>query len=217
MKTITTNIPCNSVFEAWQEVNKYFPYDYMKDEGASSRAGYPVYRCTADIPNGHYNYICDLGNRLEINLCDEDWQGSTINVYIRDVQEEPKETEEKQEEAKLEEAVPAEMHEYTLTIGLFDKNTEKQEISTEAAKRIVSDVLINGHDIFAFTMIDAAGVYRMQSTGAIVREPSIRLEIATEEAIDNKIRAIVNTLKDAAHLNQESIMVKHTTAPITFM
>ena len=120
-------------------------------------------------------------------------------------------------EAWEEEAVPAEMHEYTMTIGLFDKDTEKQEISTEAARRIISDVLINSYDIFAYTMLDAAGVYKMQSTGAIVREPSIRLEIATEEAIDDKIRAIVNTLKDAAHLNQESIMVKHITAPIAFM
>jgi len=209
MKTITTHIPAHSVSEAWEIVNRYFPSDYEKDEIGSKNAGYPIYRSTSEsLPNAFYNYICDLGNCIEINLCDEDWQGSTIRVEIREPE---------QEEAKLEEAVPAEMHEYTLTIGLFDKNTERQEISTEAAKRIISDVLINGNDIFAFTMLDAAGVYKMQSTGAIVREPSIRLEIATEEAIDDKIRAIVNTLKDAAHLNQESIMVKHITAPIAFM
>jgi hypothetical protein len=209
MKTITTHIPAHSVKEAWEIVNKYFPSDYEKDEKCSEKAGYPVYRSTSEsLPNAYYNYICDLGNCIEINLCDEDWQGSTIRVEIREPE---------QEEVKLEEAVPAEMHEYTLTIGLFDKDTEKQEISTEAARRIISDVLINSYDIFAYTMLDAAGVYKMQSTGAIVREPSIRLEIVTEEAIDDKIRAIVNTLKDAAHLNQESIMVKHTTAPITFM
>lgn len=215
MKNITTHIPAHSVSEAWQIVNRYFPSDYEKDEIGSKNAGYPIYRSTSEsLPNAFYNYICDLGNCIEVNLCDEDWQGSTIRVEIRDDQ---KEEAVEVEEAKLEEAVPAEMHEYALTIGLFDKNTERQEISTEAAKRIISDVLINGHDIFAFTMLDAAGVYKMQSTGAIVREPSIRLEIATEEAIDDTIRAIVNTLKDAAHLNQESIMVKHITAPITFM
>ena len=210
MKNITTHIPAHSVNEAWQLVNKYFPSDYEKDEECSKNAGYPIYRSTSEsLPNAFYNYICDLGNCLEINLCDEDWQGSTIRIEIRDDQ--------KEEAVETTEAKSPEMHEYTLTIGLFDKDTEKQEISTEAAKRIISEVLINSYDIFAFTMLDAAGVYRMASTKRIVREPSIRLEIATEEAIDDAIRAIVATLKDSEHLNQETIMVKHTTAAIDFM
>lgn len=32
-----------SIQEAWDEVNKIFPYDYEKDETASKNAGYPVY------------------------------------------------------------------------------------------------------------------------------------------------------------------------------
>ena len=34
--------------EAWEAANKMFPTDYEKDEGSSQRAGYPVYRSTAE-------------------------------------------------------------------------------------------------------------------------------------------------------------------------
>lgn len=77
--------------QAWNEVNKIFPTDYEQDLSSTSRAGYPIYRSTAD---GHYyDYICDLGNRLEVNLSN----GKTINVWIEEpaaeATEEPKEQE----------------------------------------------------------------------------------------------------------------------------
>lgn len=107
------------------------------------------------------------------------------------------------------------MFETTLTIGLFDKDTERQLISTESGKGIVENILINDFGVFAFTMIDAAGVYRMASTGRIVREPSIRVEIVTDEAMP-KLSAIVDAIKQA--LNQESVMVKVTeAADVRFM
>ena len=63
--------------EAWEIVNGIFPTDYEKDEEGSQRAGYPIYRSTAD---GHYyDYICDLNDRLEVNLQDGN---RTINVRI---------------------------------------------------------------------------------------------------------------------------------------
>lgn len=67
----------NSIQEAWGIVNQIFPTDYEKDEDSSQRAGYPIYRSTAD--GRYYDYICDLGNRLEINLEDGN---KTINVWI---------------------------------------------------------------------------------------------------------------------------------------
>lgn len=70
-----------------------------------------------------------------------------------------------------------------LTIGLFDKNTEQQEIETNQAKNIIANILINDFDIFAFTMMDCNGVYKMASTNNIVYEPSIRVEIATDNEI----------------------------------
>jgi len=66
----------NSIQEAWNTVNEIFPTDYEKDVESSQRAGYPIYRSTAE---GHYyDYICDLNDRLEINLT----SGKTINVWI---------------------------------------------------------------------------------------------------------------------------------------
>ena len=80
---MTKHVHAMTVKEAWQEVDKLFPTDYIKDEISSKNAGYPVYRSTCDsLPNSFYNYICDLGNILEINLVNKKWQGKTINVWI---------------------------------------------------------------------------------------------------------------------------------------
>lgn len=172
-------IKANSTKEAWAIVDRLFPTDYIKDDKSSENAGYPIYRSTCkSLPNSHYNYICDLGNCLEINLCDEKFNSQTIRVNI-----EP------------EIVAASEMHEYILTVGLFDKETEKQEIETEAAKNIIADTLINKFDIFAFTLIDCAGVYKMSSTSRIVREPSIRIEIVTDTDIESTIHKIIAVLK----------------------
>ena len=104
----------------------------------------------------------------------------------------------------------------TMTIGLFDKDTEQQEIST-AANEIIAQTLINEYHIFAFTAWECAGVYKMDSTGNIIREPSIRVEIASDintGAMNILIDEITTTLK--IKLNQESIMVEITDTDITF-
>ncbi len=62
--------------EAWEQVDRIFPTDYQKDEESSQRAGYPVYRSTA--ADHHYFYICDLNDRLEVNM-----DGRSINIWIR--------------------------------------------------------------------------------------------------------------------------------------
>lgn len=61
---------------AWKEADKLFPTDYEKDLDSTRRAGYPIYRSTTE---GHfYFYICDLGDRLEVNMNDE-----TVNIWIK--------------------------------------------------------------------------------------------------------------------------------------
>lgn len=60
---------------AWEAADKIFPTDYIKDEASSLRAGYDVYRSTAD---NNCSYICDLGDRLEVNLDN----GKTENIWI---------------------------------------------------------------------------------------------------------------------------------------
>lgn len=102
----------------------------------------------------------------------------------------------------------------TLTIGLFDKDTESQKIGTESAKSIIADILLNRHSIFAFTMIDCNGYYKMQSTGNIVNEPSIRVEIATDSMIESLHDMVVDIKTE---LNQESVMVDITESDISFI
>lgn len=59
---------------AWRKVNEIFPTDYVEDILSSSRAGYPVYRSSVN----RLDYICDLGDRLEVNF----HSGRTVNVWI---------------------------------------------------------------------------------------------------------------------------------------
>lgn len=105
------------------------------------------------------------------------------------------------------------MKKYTFTIGLFDKATEKQEIETYIARAIIENVLIDTFNIFAFTCWDCSGVYRMDSTGRIVREPSIRVEIAADAEIP--AAEIIAELKNK--LNQETIMLEVVNANISFI
>lgn len=67
--------------EAFEVVNVIFPADYTEDTESSQRAGYTIYRSNDE----YYDYICDLGDRLEINLKNGN---TTINVWI--VEEEEK-------------------------------------------------------------------------------------------------------------------------------
>ena len=104
------------------------------------------------------------------------------------------------------------MYKYQFTIGLNDRETEKQEIKTSDAKNIISNILLNDFEIFAFTMFDCYGVYKMQSSGRIVQEASVRIEIASDDQIPEL--NIIDALKKT--LNQESIMIETSEAEINF-
>lgn len=62
--------------EAWSKADEIFPTDYELDGQRTARAGYPVYYSTLD---GCTAYICDLGDRLEVNLPD----GSSVNIWVK--------------------------------------------------------------------------------------------------------------------------------------
>lgn len=83
--------------EAWDLVNMIFPTDYEKDEEGSLKAGYPIYRSAAE--GRHYDYICDLNDRLEINLEDGN---KTVNIWV-----EQTEAEQKAEEEEIQKSVEA--------------------------------------------------------------------------------------------------------------
>lgn len=67
-----------NVKEAWKTADEIFPTDYIKDEAKSIAAGYDIYTSTA---LGCNDYICDLGDRLEINYYET---GKTVNIWIEE-------------------------------------------------------------------------------------------------------------------------------------
>jgi hypothetical protein len=70
-----------SEFEAWKWVHEMFPgTQWYLDHESSERAGYKTYRDTEEF----YNYVCELGDRLEVNLKEGN---RTINLWIE--KEEP--------------------------------------------------------------------------------------------------------------------------------
>lgn len=104
-------------------------------------------------------------------------------------------------------------YEYQLTLGLNDKQTKKQEITTPEAKQILNKILLNGYGIYAYTLIECTGCYTHQN-GTTINETSLRLEIVTDNNENKKIYSIVRALRHK--FNQESIMLKKSVEDITF-
>lgn len=70
-----------SEYNAWKWVHEMFPdTQWYHDHEASKKAGYDIYR---DLEE-YYNYICCLGDRIEVNLKEGN---QTINLWIE--KEEP--------------------------------------------------------------------------------------------------------------------------------
>lgn len=70
--------------DAWELANIIFPTDYIQDEEATKKAGYPIYYSTAE---GIHSWISDLGNRLELNILTKGKGVESKNIWV----EEPKE------------------------------------------------------------------------------------------------------------------------------
>lgn len=92
---MTQNYEVTSSYEAWRKADELFPTDYEKDILASGRAGYPIYRSTAD---GNISWISDLGTRLEVNVIPNENSTDctdTILIWIKDKDEPEIEIEER--------------------------------------------------------------------------------------------------------------------------
>ena len=97
--------------------------------------------------------------------------------------------------------VTEKIYNYTLDIGLNDKNTLKQEITTEKAIQIIKD---NTFSVCGgYTLRQCDGAYTMNS-GEAVQEKSIQLDI--KYTTQKKIYELIEILK--VELNQESIGLK---------
>ena len=104
------------------------------------------------------------------------------------------------------------MTRYTLTIGLFDKDTKRQKISTDIAIRIVSDLVVN---VIGYgTIHNGNGIYT-HNNGSIVIEPSIVFFVDGENDLKNKVKTLAWQIKKA--LNQESVMLEETAVNMEFI
>jgi PII-like signaling protein len=94
------------------------------------------------------------------------------------------------------------MLKYTIIVGLNDKDTKKQEISTESAYQIIFKTL-QSNGIEGATLTEVKGFYT-HNNGDIVIENSIKIELlfierATATATAKELRKI---------LNQESVVLE---------
>lgn len=103
-----------------------------------------------------------------------------------------------------------------LTIGTFDKDTCKAEITMEEAVNIVSGIILENGIEGATIIPDCTGIYKMSSNGKIIKEPSIRVEYVESVVMgDISFKKMIDDLK--FNLNQESIMVEVAEVNVSFM
>ena len=100
------------------------------------------------------------------------------------------------------------MYRTRLYIGLNDRDTKRQEITTDRARVLVLDTLID-HGIRGCTILPARGVWQYEDD-TITDENTFVVEIMLE--IDRDFETIVCALKRA--LNQESIGVSRAVVDI---
>ena len=68
---MTIHAHVKSKSDAFAFADRFFSFE--RDTFRSERAGYPVYS-----GREFYNYVCDLGDRLEVNFVD----GDTLNIWF---------------------------------------------------------------------------------------------------------------------------------------
>lgn len=93
------------------------------------------------------------------------------------------------------------MKKFTLYLGLNDKDSKTQQISTLEAYKTVSNILAS--DFGGGTIFEAEGIYK-HDNGTVVFEKTLRIEILFAE--EPQIRTLVQTLKKM--FNQESVAVQ---------
>lgn len=130
--------------EAWRKADRMFPTDYQKDDIGSEKAGYPIYTSTLE---GNMSWISDLGNRLELNIENEDGDVESVNIWIN---EEPEIVENKILDAD-DVRVCCVMHKlYTAgTCRAYDNMlnmTNEEDFSLNLLYRIAKDITDHSED-----------------------------------------------------------------------
>ena len=104
------------------------------------------------------------------------------------------------------------MTRFTISIGLFDKDTKRQKFSENITKNIVSDLLV---EYIGFgTIFTGNGIYT-HNDGTRVNEPSIIVIYDGKESDISKVKNFAWACKKA--LNQESVMLEKTAVTMEFV
>lgn len=103
------------------------------------------------------------------------------------------------------------MIKYNIYIGLNDKDSKKQEVSTRRAKEKVIKIL-NANNITGLTIYEVTGVFK-HDTGEVVFEKSLKVELLEVE--EEEVIRSIEELKKA--LNQECIMLEKEKKEVNFI
>ena len=96
------------------------------------------------------------------------------------------------------------MKKFTLYVGLNDKDTKLQKVSTVEAHKLINNLLMRHFD--GATIFEAVGIYK-HDNGEFVTENTLRIEILEfDNPIIDDVRKVVAIIKDL--LNQESVAVQ---------
>lgn len=102
------------------------------------------------------------------------------------------------------------MTKHTIYIGLNDKDTKRQEITTLTAYKIAANIFTKTTG--GATISEAVGIYTHDS-GEIVTENTLRCEVYGADA--ETIKRAAEALKVA--LNQESVLIETTETESAFI
>ena len=100
---------------------------------------------------------------------------------------------------------------YNIYIGLNDKDSKKQEVSTRRAKQETIKIL-NHNNITGLTIYEVMGVFKHED-GATTFEKSLKVELMEVKKED--ILKSIEELKKT--LNQESILLEKEEKEISFL
>lgn len=103
------------------------------------------------------------------------------------------------------------MKNYTILLGLNDKDSKTQKYDTIEAYKIANNLVLSR--IGFGTISQAYGIYTHED-GTPVMEMSLRIEIAGDE-LQDKVNGLIKALKEV--FNQESVMLSVTESAISFI
>ena len=103
------------------------------------------------------------------------------------------------------------MIKYNIYIGLNDKDSKKQEVSTRRAKEKTIKIL-NNNNITGLTMYEVTGVFKHEN-GTMTFEKSLKVELL--EVKKEEVLKSIQELKTA--LNQESILLEEEEKKVNFI